>query len=255
MVTGIPQLALNSGGTANYTSGGGTSTLTFVYNVAAGQNTPKLDYSSSSALSLNGGTIEDTVATNPNAAVLTLAAPGAAGSISATKNIQIDTVAPTVVAYDVVFGNNLTYDLIGSSRFDVPWQITAIRVVFSKPIDAADANSLTGLSTTGVSGLGTNTLTWSIKTITQGIFSTSLVNSGADAIKDAAGNTLASPFMENFKVLYGDFNADGAVTSADYLGVYYAVSQPYNIFADLNGDGVVNITDVQIARSQNGHHL
>src|SRR5258708_21599976 len=37
-VTGTPQLALNSGGTANYVSGSGTSTLTFNYTVAGGQN-------------------------------------------------------------------------------------------------------------------------------------------------------------------------------------------------------------------------
>ena len=38
VVTGTPQLALNSGGTASYSSGSGTSTLTFTYTVAAGQN-------------------------------------------------------------------------------------------------------------------------------------------------------------------------------------------------------------------------
>ncbi len=255
VVTGTPELALNSGGMASYASGSGTSTLTFTYTVAAGQNSPKLDYTSTSALTLNGGTIFDTV-TNPNAANLTLPAPGSSGSLSANKSIQIDTVAPTVVAYDVVFGTkNLTYDLIGSNRYDVPWQITGIEVVFSKPIDTADVNSLTGLSTTGLSGLGTNTLIWSINTISLGTFSTALLNSGADAIKDAAGNTLATPFDQNFKVLYGDFNGDGVVSSADFLGVYYAMSQPYNIFADLNGDGVVNNTDVQIARSQIGKHL
>ena len=40
VVTGTPQLALNSGGTASYSSGSGTSTLTFTYTVAAGQNSP-----------------------------------------------------------------------------------------------------------------------------------------------------------------------------------------------------------------------
>ena len=163
------ELALNSGGTASYASGSGTSTLTFTYTVAAGQNSPKLDYTSTSALTLNGGTIFDTV-TNPNAANLTLPAPARSGSLGANKSIQIDTVAPTVVAYDVVFGTkNLTYDLIGSNRYDVPWQITGIKVVFSEPIDTADVNSLTGLSTTGLSGLGTNTLIWSINTIISGI--------------------------------------------------------------------------------------
>ena len=54
-VTGTPQLALNSGGTASYSSGSGTSTLTFTYTVAAGQNSPTLDYTSTTALTLNGG--------------------------------------------------------------------------------------------------------------------------------------------------------------------------------------------------------
>ena len=36
VVTGTPELALNSGGTASYSSGSGTSTLTFSYTVAAG---------------------------------------------------------------------------------------------------------------------------------------------------------------------------------------------------------------------------
>ena len=59
VVTGTPQLALNSGGVASYTSGSGTSTLTFTYTVAAGQSANPLDEASSSALTLNGGTIND----------------------------------------------------------------------------------------------------------------------------------------------------------------------------------------------------
>ena len=50
-VTGTPQLTLNdSGAVANYASGSGTATLTFTYVVAAGQNTPDLDYASTAAL-------------------------------------------------------------------------------------------------------------------------------------------------------------------------------------------------------------
>jgi hypothetical protein len=255
VVTGTPQLALNSGGTANYSSGSGTNTLTFTYTVGAGENSAHLDYASASALSLNGGTIFDTV-TNPNAANLTLPAPGAAGSLGANKNIQIDTVAPVILEYDVIFGvKNLTFNLMTSTRFDLPWQITGIRIIFSKPITTADVNSLTGLTTTSVSGLGTNTLTWTISTITQGVFATTVLNSGVDAIKDAAGNTLASPFAQNFRVLYGDFNDDGFISSADFYLIYLAKNQPYNIFADLNGDGMVDNTDVQIARSRIGKHL
>ena len=249
-VTGTPLLALNSGGTASYASGSGTSTLTFTYTVGAGQNTPHLDYTSASALTLNGGTIQDA---STRAAVLTLPAPGSTGSLGANKSIVIDTVAPAVVSFNVLFGSTC-YNLIGSGRFDLPWKITGIRVVFSKPIASADVNSLTGLTTTGFSGLGTNTLTWTISPITKGSFNTLLLGAGADAIRDAAGNPLAA-FSQAFKVLYGDFNGDGFVTASDLVGVNNARSLPYNILADINGDGVVDANDVQIVRLLQGAHL
>lgn len=92
-VTGTPMLGLNSGGTGSYTSGSGTSTLSFTYVVGAGQNAADLDYASTSSLSLNGGTILDAVSAS---AVLTLPAPGSAGSLGANSNIVIDTtVHPT----------------------------------------------------------------------------------------------------------------------------------------------------------------
>src|SRR5439155_1044400 len=94
-VTGSPLLALNSGGSATYASGSGSGILTFNYTVAAGHSSADLDYSSTSALTLNGGTIRD-VATNN--ATLTLATPGAAGSIGFNKNIVVDGVAPSVAS-------------------------------------------------------------------------------------------------------------------------------------------------------------
>src|SRR5262249_8370418 len=66
---GTPTLALNTGGSASYSSGSGTSTLTFNYTVAAGQTSSDLDYTSTSALALNGGTIRDAGSNN---ATLTL---------------------------------------------------------------------------------------------------------------------------------------------------------------------------------------
>ena len=140
-VTGTPQLALNSGGTASYSGGNGTDTLTFLYVVAAGQNSSRLDYASTAGLTLNGGTIVDSGNNNP--VDLDLPAPGAAGSLSANSDIVIDTVAPTVVDYRVLFGSE-SYSLIGSARLDLPWQITGIQVEFSKPIANADMNSLSG---------------------------------------------------------------------------------------------------------------
>lgn len=250
-VTGTPQLALNSGGTASYASGSGTNTLTFTYTVAGGQNSALLDYTSTSALTLNGGTINDPTATP---AVLTLAAPGAAGSLSANKTIVIDTVAPTVVAYKVLFGSS-SYNLIGSGRTRLPWTIAGIQVTFSKTIPTADMASLTGLSVSGLSGLGTSTLTWTISSVTNITASTALVASGADAIKDVAGNALngGTNFLQTVKVLCGDYNDDGVVSAADLAGVNAARFAPYNILADISGDGVVNTADVGIVRTQVGH--
>ena len=71
-VTGTPQLTLNTSPseTANYSGGTGTPTLTFTYAVAAGDMSSRLDYHSTTALTLNGGTIQDAAT---NAATLTLA--------------------------------------------------------------------------------------------------------------------------------------------------------------------------------------
>jgi hypothetical protein len=252
-VTGTPQLGLNSGGTANYSSGTGTSTLLFSYTVASGQNSADLDYNSSSALVLNGGTINDS---GSNPANLTLPAPGAAGSLGANANIVIDTVAPTVVSYNVLFGTQ-SYNVIGSSRNRLPWQITGIQVVFSKPIANGNQNSLTGVTTTGFSGLGTNTLTWTVNPMVLGNFATALTGNGLNALSDSAGNPLSggAGFSQNVKVLWADFNDDGVVNAQDQALVNAARSAPYNLLADLNGDGIVNATDVQIVRTRIGTSL
>jgi hypothetical protein len=84
-VTGTPQLALNSGGTANYVSGSGTPTLNFTYIVGGSDISTHLDYTSTGALTVNGGGID---------ANLTLAAPGTAGSLGANSNIVIGAAPP-----------------------------------------------------------------------------------------------------------------------------------------------------------------
>ncbi|WP_237149828.1 beta strand repeat-containing protein, partial [Metapseudomonas otitidis] len=97
-VTGTPTLTLETGVTdrvLNYVSGSGTDTLTFSYTVQAGDSSADLDYASSSALSLNGGTIKD--GANQNA-ILTLPTPGAAGSLGANKALVVDGVRPTATS-------------------------------------------------------------------------------------------------------------------------------------------------------------
>ena len=93
-VTGAPTLRLETGATdraAAFVDGSGSSTLTFQYTVVAGDTSADLDYASSTALA--GGAIADAAG---NAALRTLAAPGAAGSLGASKAIVIDTTGPVV---------------------------------------------------------------------------------------------------------------------------------------------------------------
>ena len=89
MATGVTDRVVN------YYSGSGTSTLTFNYKVLAGDTSNDLDYASTTALALNGGTIRDAAGNN---AILTLPTPGSANSISGTKDIIVDTTTPILVS-------------------------------------------------------------------------------------------------------------------------------------------------------------
>jgi uncharacterized protein YjdB len=93
-VTGSPKLALNAGSGANatYSSGSGTTALTFNYTVGATHSTDDLDYTSTTALTLNGGTIKDA---DGNNVLLELPSPGESGSLDANTNIVIDNIVPT----------------------------------------------------------------------------------------------------------------------------------------------------------------
>ena len=80
---GTPTLTLNDGGTATYTSGSGTTALTFSYTVAAGQNTTP-----------------DATAVNVNSATITDGAGNAAEPVADRRltqtGPQIDTTTPTI---------------------------------------------------------------------------------------------------------------------------------------------------------------
>ena len=99
-VTGQPRIQLNvtpSTRYAVYTSGSGTGTLTFTYivegpNTASGDQAADLNYASTSALELNGGSINDEAG---NSAALTLPGTTAAGSLGTNKNLVINSAQAT----------------------------------------------------------------------------------------------------------------------------------------------------------------
>ena len=155
-VTGTPQLTLETGSSdavVNYSSGTGSNTLTFNYTIGAGEISSDLDYTGTSSLALNSGTIKDAAL---NAASLTLASPGAANSLGANKALIVDTSVPTVTGVTSTTAN-------GSYK---QGDVIAITVGFSELVNITGTPQITletGSSDAVVnysSGTGTNTLTF-----------------------------------------------------------------------------------------------
>jgi hypothetical protein len=196
---GTPTLALNSGGTASYVSGSGTSALTFDYTVAAGDASALLDYTSTTALSLNGATIQDPAGNNAN---LTLAAPGAAGSLSANNSITIDTDTPVITNVNSTVPNG-TYGIGALIPIIVSFGET-VTVDTTGGTPTLALNTTPAENATYVSGSGTSALTFDYTVVAGDTISgfldyasTSALSLNGATIKDVAGNaanlTLATP--------------------------------------------------------------
>jgi hypothetical protein len=203
-VTGSPRIQLETGTTdqyAAYASGTGNDTLIISYTVASGDTTADLDYTSTSALELNSGTINDAAG---NATTLTLASPGATNSLGANKAIIIDGNVPTV--------NSVTSTKTDGS-YKTIGEVIPITVTFSQLINVTGTPQLTletGVSDAVVdytSGTGTAVLTFNY-TVAAGhtnydldYVSTSALSLNSGTIKDASGNaatlTLATPGEAN----------------------------------------------------------
>jgi hypothetical protein len=209
IVTGTPRLtlALGSSVNVNYTSGSGTSTLTFTYTVAAGHSSADLDYTATTALALNGGTIRDAATNN---ATLTLAAPGAAGSLGASKNIVVNTTGQTVTSVTSSTPNGAY----------TTGAVISIQVIFSGAVTVTGTPQLTleTGSTDAVvnyaSGSGTTSLTF-VYTVAAGHTANDLnyTNSNAlsangGSIRDSLNNdaTLTLPSTVNPSSLGGNKN-------------------------------------------------
>jgi large repetitive protein len=148
-VTGTPQLTLETGTTdrtINYSSGSGSTTLTFVYTVQAGDTSSDLDYTGTTALTLNGGTIQD-AATND--ATLTLPSPGASGSLGNNKALVIDTTAPSLPVISSVATNNLINSSEKSAIVVVGTAESGSTVTVTLTDSASTVKSNTGTATGG----------------------------------------------------------------------------------------------------------
>ncbi len=231
-VTGIPRLLLETGATdryATYTSGSGSDSLVFTYSVQAGDLSSDLDFNSTSALELNGGTIRNSEGTNVYRALPT---PGAAGSLAANKAIQVDGAVPTVTNVTSAFSNG--YAKLGDT--------VGIQVVFSEPVVVTGTPTLSlnindaARSLNYVSGSNSDTLLFNY-TVQAGdiasdldYFSTTALSLNGGLIRDVAGNnavlTLTSPASAQSLGANKNIVVDGvvptvtAVTSTSDNGSY-----------------------------------
>ena len=153
---GTPQLALNvnAGAIAVYSSGSGTGTLTFDYIVAAGDAASPLDYASTSALILHGGTIKGTAG---GVADLTLPAISTDGL--ATQSITIDTGVPTVTAVSLFGNRRHLVDAGATIPIAIAWsQPVTVDTTGGTPQLALNAGATARALYAG--GSGTSTLTF-----------------------------------------------------------------------------------------------
>ena len=192
IVTGAPTLLLETGTIdhqATYTSGSGTNTLTFAYTVQAGDNSADLDYVSTSALALNGGTIRNTSASD---AALVLPTMGAAGSLGANKDLVLDGIAPAVTSVGVPA--SATY--IGGQNLDFAVQFGEAVVVTGTPNLTLTLDTGGTVSANYLSGSGTKTLTFRYvvqngNADANGIVLGASIAANGGTLRDAAGNDAA----------------------------------------------------------------
>ncbi|WP_199245382.1 cadherin-like domain-containing protein [[Phormidium] sp. ETS-05] len=233
-VTGTPTLTLNTGANATYSSGSGTDTLTFNYTVAPGDNTADLDYSSTTALALSGGTIRNTG--NTTDAILTLPTPGAANSLGANKNIIIDGIAPTV-----------TIEQAGGQTDPAPTSPINYTVTFSEPVTGFDGSDI---SFTGSTAGGTLTPTITGSGTTYNVAVSGMTTSGtviptviANAATDAAGNPSAASTSTDNSVTY---NTIPTVSNISKTGdedniITFSAADFTSAFSDADGDSLNTI--------------
>lgn len=180
---------------------------------------------------------------------------GQARAFLATPIVVPPPPPPMVVSYQVLFGSQ-SFGVPGG-RTNLPWTtITGVNVTFSQPVNG-NCSSLTGVSVTGCSGFGTNTLTWTFSALTRATYNTKVLGTTANAVTDLTGNPLGGgiDFAQILNVLPGDVSDDGNVASSDMVLVFIARTLPYNVIDDINGDGVVDINDVNLVRARIGTHL
>ncbi len=255
-VTGVPTLTLKVGATEkaiNYVSGSGTNTLTFNYTVDIADAEVALDYASTTALNLNGGTIKDTA---ENAAVLILAPPAAEGSLGASKNIVLDNVAPLSTANSPINGAidiPVNSDII--LTFDENIALGTGNIKLSSGSDSQVINLTTDASQLSING---NTLTINpTDDLAKGLSTyTAVVEAGS--ITDIAGNPfggLTTTFNTAINTNIVIFDMDGG-KSSEHSSRIFDANVDYKIYLKVDSNlATLNTTAPSFTKWSGGANL
>jgi hypothetical protein len=219
---------------------------------------------------INPQTVLATIGTNGTASSVVTAngkvgfyvvSASAAGATPAA--FILNNAALGVTQFAIGFGNE-TFVVSPNIARDLPWtDIRTLQRTFN-----GDASGLT-LADFSLAGtrfgnyLTGATLSYfpSTRTITITLAPTSVIGSDAWAAVDGKiGDHLTFGFRgvtQSFAVLSGDYDGNGVVNLLDLNRVRQAAQpgMPYDIFADLNGDGVVDAADVALAQKWAGSVL
>lgn len=191
---GTATLELETGDTdrtASYSSGTGTSTLSFTYTVQEGDNTNDLDFTGTSALALNGGTIKASTGAANNAN-LTLVSPGAANSLGNNKELVIDGVRPTIAITDDDADNSLSAGNTSTLTFTLSEASTDF-VEADVSVTGGSLSNWNAVSSTSY----TATFTPTANSTTDGVISVA-----SSKFSDSAGNTNADGSDANNSVTF-----------------------------------------------------
>jgi hypothetical protein len=173
------------------------------------------------------------------------------------------TVKPKVMDVRVQVDKS-SMSLISLNR-DLPFiDIKAIDVIFSDNVNVSSSMlSVSGVNVKNYAfssfGYDSNTFeaTWTLSSaIAIDRLMLSLSGEAAPPVSGSGPNIAANPFNDGFAVLPGDVDGDRVVSKADLAIVNKDMKRhKYSIWADVNGDGVVNMKDYNAVKKRLGTRL